>query len=333
MDYLTLNFNSVIVSLVRLDAQLLTTLGGAILGILLTFVIFRAFYNVFLHPLARYPGSILWSSTAIPYNVALINGTIHVCTANLHQRYGPVVRISPNELSYISPQAWTDIYVRKYPHQLKKHPDVTSSPAGGTPGLANTPVDRDHARIRQELIKGFSQANVKAQEERMIGHVEHLVAKIAGKGLGPHDNRPQDIKNIKEADLTQLLSATTYDIITDLTFGESTDALEKGTDWAGLVTSLTKSRIMFIILSNYVPVIVLLMRRIFPNLVPAAAAGFIGDTNAYLDRRLAHAVDHKLPDFITPVLPSLDTPKGVSLEELRATLITLPFLIRTFTVG
>lgn len=32
---------------------------------------------------------------------------------DLHDIYGPVVRIAPNELSFISPEAWNDIYSDK----------------------------------------------------------------------------------------------------------------------------------------------------------------------------------------------------------------------------
>ena len=32
---------------------------------------------------------------------------------DLHDIYGPVVRIAPNELSFISPKAWNDIYSDK----------------------------------------------------------------------------------------------------------------------------------------------------------------------------------------------------------------------------
>lgn len=39
----------------------------------------------------------------------------------LHEKYGPVIRFSPNELSYTDPQAWKDIcgYERGKPENLK----------------------------------------------------------------------------------------------------------------------------------------------------------------------------------------------------------------------
>jgi len=35
-----------------------------------------------------------------------IAGKLPFETAKLHDRYGPVVRVGPNDLSFISPEAW-----------------------------------------------------------------------------------------------------------------------------------------------------------------------------------------------------------------------------------
>ncbi|KAJ1707748.1 hypothetical protein CA14_004334 [Aspergillus flavus] len=295
--------------------------GLCLAGLLLTFIL-RAFYNVFLHPLARYPGPILWTSSVIPYQIALLRGTAHLHSAQLHERYGPVVRVSPNELSYITAKAWTDIYGRRHPEQLKKHPDITSAPAGGTHGLANTPSDDDHARIRRLMVSGFSERGVRAQEEFFTVHIDRLITKIKEtvfSRLGTTGTEDQDT-----IDLTLLFHATTFDIITDLAFGESADTLQKGTDWISLTMPLARGRIMHIVASSYSSLIIPIMRKLFPGIVPNAAIQYFENTVASLDRRLAQGTgDNSRPDLLQPVLPHLNSPKGLSLGELQSTMRSL----------
>lgn len=66
-------------------------------------------YNITFHPLAGFPGPWSASHTRIPYWIAAIKGDQVTYMKGLHSRYGPIVRFSPNELSYTDPQAWKDI--------------------------------------------------------------------------------------------------------------------------------------------------------------------------------------------------------------------------------
>ncbi|KAK3349747.1 isotrichodermin C-15 hydroxylase [Lasiosphaeria hispida] len=67
-------------------------------------------YNVYFHPLAGYPGPLLYRGSNFGKIVQQMRGNITNKMNELHQIYGPVVRIAPWELSYISAQAWKDIY-------------------------------------------------------------------------------------------------------------------------------------------------------------------------------------------------------------------------------
>ncbi|KAK4443265.1 cytochrome P450 [Podospora aff. communis PSN243] len=67
-------------------------------------------YNLHFHPLASYPGPLSHRASTLPYITHTLLGTTVQHHARLHARYGPVVRIAPNQLSYISVAAWRDIY-------------------------------------------------------------------------------------------------------------------------------------------------------------------------------------------------------------------------------
>ena len=66
-------------------------------------------YNIFLHPLRRFPGHVLWTSSRIPWAWNTYFGRMPSAASKLHARYGDVVRIAPDELSLINPSAWKDI--------------------------------------------------------------------------------------------------------------------------------------------------------------------------------------------------------------------------------
>jgi hypothetical protein len=67
-------------------------------------------YNLTLHPLAKYPGPLLWRISPIPSIVSLLRGRIAFEYKIHHDKYGPVVRVMPNELSFNTAKAWDDIY-------------------------------------------------------------------------------------------------------------------------------------------------------------------------------------------------------------------------------
>lgn len=79
-----------------------------------TYILSFLFYNLFLHPLRRFPGG-LGRASVLPKLYFLSRGKLIYHIQDLHKRYGPVVRIAPNELSFTDPQAWEDIFIRQPP--------------------------------------------------------------------------------------------------------------------------------------------------------------------------------------------------------------------------
>ena len=67
-------------------------------------------YNLYFHPLRKFPGP--WLAAATPYYFMwkIILGQKHTSAQRLHEKYGEVVRVKPNELSFISETASKDIY-------------------------------------------------------------------------------------------------------------------------------------------------------------------------------------------------------------------------------
>ena len=135
-------------------------------------------YNITLHPLRKYPGPRL--RAAIPWwpAISYLKGTVPEDLLELHIRYGPVVRTAPNELSYINPTAFKEIYG----HTQRGKQEFTKDQKYHS-GLGREPIilnaDRHyHGHIRKLLAHGFSEKSLRAQETVLQEYVDVLFQKL-----------------------------------------------------------------------------------------------------------------------------------------------------------
>lgn len=94
-------------------------------------------YRVTLHPLAGFPGPKLAGATYLPevYHDLFRWGRYTHEIRCMHEVYGPIVRISPNELHCNDPEFINDIYTSSK-HKRNKTQHFSD---GGTPRYTGTP--------------------------------------------------------------------------------------------------------------------------------------------------------------------------------------------------
>jgi cytochrome P450 len=155
---------------------------------------------------------VLWTTNRIPHTFHVVRGTLAFKVADLHKKYGAVVRIGPNELSYIQDDAWKEIYAHR--PEFVKDKGTFSPPPGAVYGILLTPSTKDHTRMRRNLNPAFSDKALRNQEPRIMKHVELLIERL-------HDHLKDG-----PVDLHAWYNFTTFDIIGDLYFGESFHCLE-----------------------------------------------------------------------------------------------------------
>ncbi len=131
----------------------LNSLGLITLLFTSTSLLSIALYRLFLSPLSHFPGPLLWSISRLPYAYHVYVGRIIYTIASLHDTYGPVVRVAPNEISFITPEAWNDIYGTFKgdaggKSQMRKDPDLFFRPSEGSHDMTFELVDAEHARQR-----------------------------------------------------------------------------------------------------------------------------------------------------------------------------------------
>ena len=106
----------------------------------------------------------------------LWTGSVPETMQSLHLRYGPVVRIGPNEVSYNSSDAWKDIYGHRIGGKKSfiKDPEHSGPAKSGYSSIISVDDD-DHSRMRRILSHGFSDKALKEQEPLLQRWADSLV--------------------------------------------------------------------------------------------------------------------------------------------------------------
>ncbi|KAF2005891.1 cytochrome P450 monooxygenase-like protein [Amniculicola lignicola CBS 123094] len=172
-------------------------------------------YNIFFHPLRHLPGPFLARASGFPYTFRMRDGTIIPWIQELHAKYGDVVRVNPYEVSFISGEtAWEDIYgfrtgKQKNTGSFMKDRSWFPTPINGVYSII-VADDVTHSRMRRNLAHAFSDKALKAQEGMVQQYADLLC----------HRLQEQKSEGVEAVDITRWYNYTTFDVITDLTFGE-----------------------------------------------------------------------------------------------------------------
>jgi cytochrome P450 len=188
-----------------------------------TIIIFvcHATWTHLRHPLRHFPGPRLAAWSDIPYCYWLIGGRQPFILLELHEKYGPVVRVAPNELSFNTATSWKDIYGYRPGHRaFVKSKFYDGGPfvkRFGTRSLVNTQDPTEHGKMRRYLSHAFSEKSLREQETIVAEEVDKLVEKLGEFGAAENGTN-----------LQRWLNMATFDIVGSLSFGKSFDALQNG---------------------------------------------------------------------------------------------------------
>lgn len=137
------------------------------------------FYNLLLHPLRSFPGLWLWTAFRAPFSVSAIKGDLEHKIAEHHLRYGPVVRIAPDQLAFTDPAAWQDIY-GMLPDRRQNQKDRYAYPRvipDQDKGLVFANDDA-HSRLRRLFSPAFSPRAVRQHEVTLLKQIEILIREL-----------------------------------------------------------------------------------------------------------------------------------------------------------
>lgn len=207
------------------------------------------FYNLFLHPLRSFPGPLLWRISPIPRAYWLMRGKLSYKVAELHERYGPIVRIMPREIAFSSPEAWNDIYGHRKAgaEEFAKYRRFYMATSDTDAHHIILSGREEHAALRRAISHGFSDKALRGQEPIIGSYVDLLIQKLRKEASGTGGGAAGASVNMRE-----WLNWTTFDVIGDLGFGSAFGCL-RDTDyhpWVRLITQFFVADAFFHALNN-----------------------------------------------------------------------------------
>ncbi|EXK86379.1 hypothetical protein FOQG_09651 [Fusarium oxysporum f. sp. raphani 54005] len=193
-------------------------------------VLVYIFYYRYLHPLAKYPGPPLASVTNLWKTYHLWSLHLPHTLVRLHEQYGDVVRVGPNDLSFRNPDAVNTIY--KAGRQLQK----TAFYDGFTtfnPNLFGTqdeevcrPLSMNgrstksryqiHAIRRRQMAHAFSLQSIKQMEHFVDSHILKL-----------KNNLDHFCDSNQDFDLKDMIALYVFDVLGELAFSRSFDSQDE----------------------------------------------------------------------------------------------------------
>lgn len=189
----------------------------------------------------------------------------------LHEKYGDVVRVAPDELAYSNAAAWKDI-MGHHPGEEMGKSRIFYRPVEASPiNIVNADRD-DHSVLRRQLAHGFSEKSMREQEPVIKGYIDLLIRRL-------HENCARGAKAV---DLGAWYNFATFDIIGDLAFGEPFDCLKNSAyhPYVKLIFESTRAGTIFQTVGHYP-----LLNKIFWAMIPKAAmVRFVRSTKLSMEK-------------------------------------------------
>lgn len=234
----------------------------------------------------------------------LVNGDLPYRIQEFHEKYGTVVRIGPDELSFIDPETWKEIYTSKNflrPKQWGQRPQGVKAH-----NLISAPM-ADHDRFRKALANGFSDKAIKLQEPLITYYVDLLM-----KNLDCLIDDQCLEKSSAIVDMVEWTNFTTFDIASDLGWGKPFGCLESHEYHPWMTVALHYKALLFGVFLNFYPFLRVVLALITPK---TAMAGFnlvmtISEKN--VEDRLKHKTDR--PDFMSYLMAFNETYPSMALS-------------------
>lgn len=227
----------------------------------------------------------------------------------LHAKYGPIVRISPDELSFIAPSSWQEIYTAR--PQLPKVDKAVFQTCNGVPSIAAQVDPAEHTRQRRILNHAFSERALREQESILKVYTDLLITQL-------QEQVDRIEKPSVTLDITKWYNFTTFDTIGDLLFNDPFHSLEDSTDhpWVAAIFDGLKFGVL-ITAFQYFPPLPTVVNYLMPrSIIEAANQNFMW-TREKITRRIQTKTDR--PDFMTYILGNNEGEGKMTRDEIDST--------------
>lgn len=194
----------------------------------------QGFYNIYFHRLRDIPDPLVNRFSSVSRHIAIFRGKhVHIIAA-LHLKYGPVVRFGPNEVSYITSQAWKDIYGHGRADVFIKDNSFLGVRPHDIEVIMTLQDHKEHARVRRAFNPAFSERAAREQETVLTNYADQMVWRMG-----------ENAKNsgaFSRVNLADKFTFAAFDAIADLSFGEPLHLLDRGEyiPWVSIIFDSAK---------------------------------------------------------------------------------------------
>ncbi|PVH96121.1 putative RNA polymerase II mediator complex component Srb8 [Periconia macrospinosa] len=271
--------------------------------------------RLWFHPLSAYPGPPLWAASRIPYVLSLLRGRLNEDMLEIHNKYGEIVRLGPNEISFSTEEAWKDIYMNRPGHkESKKDPIWYMAPNDMPQNIVTTTDINVRARMRRLLAPSFTEKSLREQAPVLDYYANLFMDRV--QGIYNDNNKQGKPTVLNFLDWTNFY---TMDIIGDLGIGESFHCLEESSyhPWVQTLYNFFKGMV-FASAVRFFPITNFLLQHMIPKEILAKQKAHTDFVNEKILQRLDMSTNR--PDLITPFLKDMKTaPEKMSLGEIQST--------------
>ncbi|CEL11547.1 hypothetical protein ASPCAL14648 [Aspergillus calidoustus] len=200
-------------------------------GFFLLVIFARLLHRTFMHPLRKIPGPPLAKVTELWRTGRYLRGRWHEDILECHRKYGPVVRLSPNEVSIVSPDLVKTVFGHSTGSAKTGWYDTWLTLGGGQAGSsvsffgATNPTQ--HGFLRKRVSATYSMSAVVSME----GKIQPMLDTT-------WDRFDEFAKLDQLINLSLWASYFTYDVVGTLCLSEPMGFLRDGYDKNGFISGI-----------------------------------------------------------------------------------------------
>lgn len=198
-------------------------------------LITRGLYKRYASPLRHYPGPWLASCTRLWKVLSTASTRTHLDHIALHQKYGPIVRIAPDELSLASPEAARALLSAGKRFYKTRFYGVFPPPEN--PDIFTEYREDVHAQKKKVANVPYSMAAMQQLSPFIDDTIELLMKKIDGMATAATGGSSRPI-----VDLGNWLHWFAFDVLGEVAFSRSFGFLEQGKDVDGAIHTIDESQ-------------------------------------------------------------------------------------------
>ncbi|KPI39697.1 Pisatin demethylase [Cyphellophora attinorum] len=236
--------------------------GFLVLVLALTASICLGVYRRYLHPLSHIPGPPSAALSGLWRNNRYWRGTWHDDIVDVHRKYGPVVRIAPNEVSVVGQTAMKQLYGHGC-NTVKTSWYSVWDPPIGAPAFFSVRDRKLHSFLRKRVSAAYTMSSVLRYEVFIQGCLDLLINR-----LRTYATTGQTV------DMSAMTNAFAFDVVGELAYGTQLGHLETGTDVLDLRKNIFNLFFLSSCMGHYLG-----QMKLFTNPVTQAMFKFCGIRN------------------------------------------------------